>query len=251
MEAALLQLGLNDEEAELYLALLELGGGFASQLAKKVTRKRSSSYHTLARLVEKGLASRTTRGRTSFYIPEEPEQLVRLARKRLDAVERVLPELRSIQNTIASKPKVKFYERASGIEEIFEETLQAEGEILGYTNLSLLIELLPGFFRRYTRERLKRGIKVRYLSPRPATGIDLVEEFLTEGGDPQLLEILFINPEQFPFENEVAIYGDKVAVMSLSKREQIALLIESKTVSTTMKAVFDLAWIGASNFIAR
>lgn len=245
------QLGLSDEEAELYLAMLEMGGGYASLLAKKVTRKRSSSYHTLGRLVEKGLANRTSKGKFSFFTPAEPEQLIRIARDRLEAAEKALPELRSIQNTLANKPKVKFYERASGIEEIFEETLQAEGEILGYTNLSLLIELLPGFFRRYTRERLRRGIKVRYLSPRPESGIDLVEEFLTERGNPDLLEILFINPEQFPFENEFAIYGDKVAVMSLSKREQIALLIESKTVSTTMKAVFDLAWIGASNFIAR
>lgn len=96
---------------------------------------------------------------------------------------------------------------------------------------------------------MKRGIKVRYISPRPARGVDLIEEFFT-GEDQRLLEILFVNPQQFPFENEFTVYGGKVAIMSLSPKEQFALLLESKTLSATMKAVFDLAWLGASNFSA-
>ena len=246
----LIQLGLSEEESELYLSMLELGGGFASQLAKKASRKRSSSYHTLNRLVEKGLATRVKKGSYQFFSPEPPETIVELTRRRCSTAEKLLPELQSIQNTMAKKPKIKFFERQSGIETIFEDTLTAEGEILGYTNLSLLAELFPGYFRRYTRERMKRGIKVRYLSPQPLRGHDLIEELFPEGPDAGLLEILFINPNQFPFQNEIAIYGDKVAIMSLSRKEQIAILIESKTVSSTMKAIFDLAWIGACGFIA-
>ena len=53
----------------------------------------------------------------------------------------------------------------------------------------------------------------------------------------------------YQFENEIAIYGKKVAIMSLSAGESIGILIESETLSCTMRAVFNLAWIGASNFI--
>lgn len=250
MRDRLVQLGLNDEEAELYLAMLELGGGYASHLARHTGRNRSSSYHTLNRLTEKGLATKFTKGKYQYFAPEPPEKIVQLAQLRFQSAKQLMPELLSIQNTLASKPRIKFFERASGIETIFEETLSAEGEILGYTNLALLIELFPGYFRRYTRERMKRGIRVRYLSPRPKEGTALIQEMLSEQCDVSTLEVLFINPEQFPFQNEIAIYGSKVAVMSLSREEQIAILIESETVSKTMKAVFDLAWIGASSFIA-
>lgn len=81
-----------------------------------------------------------------FFSPQPPERLLSITRDRLSLVEQVMPELRSLQNTLASKPKVKFFERASGIEEIFEESLQADSEILGYTNLSLLIKASRAFF---------------------------------------------------------------------------------------------------------
>jgi len=247
----LIQLGLSDEDAEFYVSMLEMVGGYASELARKTGRKRSSSYHTLNRLVEKGLVTKYSKGNVQYFTPEPPDRIVQFAKLRFESAKSLLPELQSIQNTLASKPKIKFYQRSSGIEAIFEDTLSAQGEILGYTNLSLLMELFPGFFRRYTEERMQRGIKVRYLSPRPERGLEVFEELFPRGADLGLLEVLFINPEQFPFKNEIAIYGNKVAIMSLAQEELIGILIESSTVSLSMKSVFDLAWIGASSFIAR
>lgn len=244
------QLGFRSEEAELYLALLQMGGGYAAQVAKRAAQKRSSSYHTLQKLVERGLVRKVLKGSVHYFMAEDPERIVEIQRSRLDTAAKVLPELQSVQNSLANKPRVKFFQRKSGIEEIFEETLSAQGEILGYTNLALLVELFPGYLKRYTRERMKRGIKVRYLSPRPEHGIGFVEELFPHGIEESLLEILFVNPREFPFQHEVAIYGEKVAIMSLSQKEQIALLIESKSLAATMKAVFDLAWVGATGFIA-
>jgi sugar-specific transcriptional regulator TrmB len=244
------QLGFRNEEAELYLALLQMGGGYASQLSRKAAQKRSSSYHTLQKLVERGLVRKVMKGSVQYFVPEEPERIVEIQRSRLDAAAKILPELQSIQNSLANKPRVKFFQHKSGIEEIFEQTLSAEGEILGYTNLALLVEIFPGYLKRYTRERMKRRIKVRYLSPRPEQGMGFVEELFPRGLEESLLEILFVNPREFPFQHEVAIYGEKVAIMSLSQKEQIALLIESKTLAVTMKAIFDLAWVGATGFIA-
>ena len=134
MPERLVPLGLNDDAAQLYLVLLELGGGYASQLAKRLGRNRSTTYHTVNKLVEKGLATRLRKGRYQYFAAEPPERIVQLAKMRFDRASDLLPELLSIQNTLARKPKIQFFERTSGIEEIFEQTLSAEGEILGYTN---------------------------------------------------------------------------------------------------------------------
>ena len=230
--------------------MLELGGGFVSQIAKKAGKHRATSYHTLNNLVDKGFATKFDRGKYQYFAPESPEKLVTIASANLKRAESLLPQLLSIQNQLSSKPKITFYERTSGIEEIFEDTLTAEDEILGYTNLTLITELFPDFFKRYTKMKFEKGIKTRYLSPEPLSPKMQVKNFFPAKGDPKLLEVLFVNPTQFAFENEIAIYGRKVAIMSLSKKEQIGILIESATLSQTMKAVFDLAWLGATAFIA-
>ena len=92
---------------------------------------------------------------------------------------------------------------------------------------------------------------MRYLSPKLQDEAPIIPEVFPGEASKKYLEILFINAEQFPFENEIAIYENKLAIMSLSRDEKIGLLIESKTISDTMKAVFNLAWIGATDFVAR
>src|SRR5262249_38421623 len=155
---------------------------------------------------------------------------------RFDTAVALLPELMSLQQKGAFKPQAKFLEGRKGIEEIFQSTLSAKSEILGLTNLNLLIDTLPDFFRRYTAERNRRGIRVRYISPRPEEGPGLVAEFLGAHGDSSLLEIVFVNPSLYPFQNEIAIFDNWVAILSLTKREQYALLIESQSAARTMKA---------------
>lgn len=249
----LTQLGLSAEEATVYLAILQLGGSGASEIAKLSKKNRATTYHTLQNLQELGLVSKVNKRGRQFFSPANPQALVNRATQQLDVANSLLPELLSVLNNKKAKPKVRFFEGISGIETVMNDTLSAKSEILGYTNLALLAEIFPGYFRRYNNERMRKGVKVRYLSPRPNyqipnQGLAFLEEFLPESLNLNLIEILFIDPEQFPFRNEIAIYDNKVALMTLSKEEQIGLLVESESVATTMQAIFNLAWLGASNF---
>lgn len=251
MQEDLIQLGLTEDESAVYIAMLELGGGYVSQIAKKAGKHRATCYHTLNNLISKSLATKFEKGKYQFFSPEHPEKIVTQAKSNLNRAEALLPELLSIQNTLTGKPKIKFFERRSGIETVFQDKLTSKDAILGYTNLALVTELFPDFYRKYTKEKIQKGIKSRYLSPKMSGPADLVSSFFPAKADPDLLEILFINPDEFPFQNEVAIYENKVAIMSLSKEEQIAILIESHTFSNTMRNIFDLAWLGATCFVAR
>lgn len=246
----LLDFGVPEDEARVYLAMLELGGGYVSQIAKKAEKQRATCYHTLSNLERRGLARKIERGKRLFYSAEPPEHLVQLAQSRADSLREALPQLLSIQNTLASKPKISYFERTSGIEAIFEDTLSARGEILGYTNLEAMLELFPDFFRKYLREKSRRGIHTRYLSPYPRGGVDKLGKLLAPDEAGGALEVLFINREQFPFKNEIAIYGNKAALMSLSQNEHIGILIESLSVAQTLRAIFDLSWLGATSFVA-
>ncbi|MBM3231609.1 hypothetical protein FJZ28_04790 [Candidatus Peregrinibacteria bacterium] len=60
-----------------------------------------------------------------------------------------------------------------------------------------------------------------------------------------------MNRDQFLFENEVLIFNNSVGIVSLNADELLGLIVESPTFARTMKAVFDLAWLGATAFVAK
>jgi sugar-specific transcriptional regulator TrmB len=251
MLAELLKVGLSNEEAKVYLACLEINGGPVSTIAKKAGIQRVSCYHTLENLRDKQLVSQVMKNGIKYFTPEPPEQLEKLALEKLNTVKGLLPELKSLSSSLAFKPRIRFYEGRDGVERVFSESLSARGEILGYTNLQSVLDFFPKFFERYTHEKLRRRIKTRYLSPTTVESVHVMDPYLPKDYDPNLIEILLVNKDQFPFENEILIYGNIVGIVSLNPDELLGLIVESPTFARTMKAVFDLAWLGATAFVAR
>ena len=251
MITELLKLGLSQEEAKVYLACLEINGGPVSVIASKAGVNRVSCYHTIENLLKKRLLSQYNRNNVKCFAPESPEQLVSIAAEKVNMAKGLLPQLQSLAGGSAFKPKIRFYEGRDGVERVFMESLEAEGEILGYTNLKSVTEFFPNFFKRYTEKRLKKGIKTRYLSPTTVESVKVMDPFLPKEYDPNLIEIFLVNKDQFPFENEILIFGSSVGVVSLYKDELLGLIVESPTFAKTMKAVFDLAWLGATAFVAK
>jgi hypothetical protein len=89
------------------------------------------------------------------------------------------------------------------------------------------------------------------LSPHLPEALTYLQTYYPRGFDPNLVEILFVNPGEFPFEYEITIYGDKVAVLSLNPEERMGLIIESPVYAKTQRAIFQLAWLGATSFVAK
>lgn len=247
----LLKLGLSSEEAKVYLACLEINGGPVSVISRKAEVNRVSCYHTIDNLIKKRLLSQYNRNGVKCFAPEPPEKLEDLAKEKVNIAHSLLPELKSLASTVGFKPRIRFYEGQDGVERVFTESLSAKGEILGYTNLQQVTEFIPEFFKDYTEKRLKKGIKTRYLSPNVVESVHCLDPFLPEKYNPNLIEILLVNSDQFPFENEILIFGNEVGVVSLNPDEMLGLIVESATFAKTMKAVFDLAWLGATAFVAK
>jgi len=247
----LINLGLTEEEAKVYLAILELGGSFVSAIARRGGVNRSTCYHTLDNLTKKGLVSSYKKGNVLCFNAEEPKRFLHMAEERMQKAKSLIPQLEAMTGTLGYKPKIRFYEGIEGIKNIFEDVLGNKGEVLGYTNLKGLGELFPDYFRQYCLKKVKLGIKTRYIAPALAEGVDMIDQFYPKKYDPNLLEILMVNPKEFNFQNEIAIYGNKVAIFSLNPDELIGLILESKAFAESMKSFFDLAWLGATAFVAK
>src|SRR3989338_4763915 len=263
MISELLKLGLTDEEARIYVACLEINGGPVSVIARKANVHRVSAYHTLENLLEKRLISVYNRNGVKCFAPEAPEKLEQIALEKVHLAKMLLPQLKTLASAQGFRPRIRFYEGMDGVERVFTESLAAKGdmsaiapsgakaEILGYTNLKQIAERIPTFFAQYTHRRMKSGIKVRYLSPNTVESVHAIDPFLPEKYDPNLIEILLVNKDQFPFDNEILLFGNQVGIVSLNPEELLGIMVESATLARTMKAIFDLAWLGATAFVAK
>ncbi|MDA1060385.1 MAG: hypothetical protein O3B47_01180 [bacterium] len=251
MLAELTQLGLSQEEAKVYLATLELGGSYASNIARKAGVNRATCYHTLNNLKSKGFLNSFNKGKVLWFNAEPPQVIANIQEEKLEKAKELIPQLLSISNTLAFKPKIRFYEGIEGVKTIFEDILNTKEELLGYTNLNGLGNIMSDYFKKFCEKKIKNKIKTRIISPSTKDATKLIKQFYPKDYDKNLVEILLVNKDEFYFENDISIYENKVAVVSLNPDEVIGLIIESPTLAKSMRSIFNLAWLGATAFVAR
>jgi sugar-specific transcriptional regulator TrmB len=235
--------GLSSEEAELYIKGLELGSVPASTYAKVTGFNRITTYNMLESMVERGLATSVKRERSKFYEPVSPESLAVEVRKNADALERSLPELRSLRGAEYRKPHVKFFEGWDGVRRVYEDTLTAKSEILNFANSLAVRQFWPSYDDEYVAERVRRKIRLRGIAPDDETGRRVHGE-----DKKKYREIRLVPAKQFDFQNEINIYDHKMAICSFptkSEQDIFGVIIESQEVAKAQRQIFELAWNSA------
>lgn len=230
--------GLDEKEAQLYLSGLQLGSAPASEYAKSTGLNRITAYNTLEGMVQKGHFAVVRKVRSKWYAPVAPEYLALEARKNVDALDRAIPELRSLRGAKYRKPNVRFFEGWEGVKHVYEDTLTAKTELLNFANSAVVRRFWPNYDEEYVAARVKRGIRLRGIAPDDEMGRRV------HGEDKERLrEIRLVPAKDFDFTNEINVYDHKVAICSFgSPKDMFAVIIESKEVAETQRQIFEMAW---------
>lgn len=242
LEGILEHIGLSEAEAQLYLIGLQLGSAPASDYAKGTGMNRVTGYNVLEGLVMRGLFTVSKSSRGKQYAPVAPEYLAVEARKNADALERVLPELRSMRGAQYRKPHVRFFEGWEGVRKVYEDTLTAKTEILNFANSGVVRRYWPQYDSEYVAERVKRGVRLRGIAPDDAIGRRV------HGQDKlNIREIRLVPARDFDFRNEINVYDSKVAICSFDSglrgdADMFGVIIESPQVAETQRQIFEMAW---------
>lgn len=234
--------GLDEKESELYLSGLQLGSAPASEYAKAAGSNRITAYNMLEMLVRRGLftVERSTRGKC--YTPVAPEYLAVEVRKNAEAIDRSLPELRSLQGAHYRKPHVRFFEGWEGVRRVYEDTLTAKTEILNFANSAVVRKHWPNYDAEYVAQRVERDIYLRGIAPDDETGRRV------HGQDREMCrEIRLVSAKEFDFKNEIKVYDHKVTIASFDSglrgdTDMFGVIIESKEVAKTLRQIFEMAW---------
>lgn len=230
--------GMDTREAHLFLTGLELGSAPASDYAKRTKLNRITAYNILELLVKRGLFTAVKKERATWYSPVSPEFVALEAKKNADALQRSLPELRSLRGSAQRSPKVRYFEGWEGVRHVYEDTLTAESELLNFANSAAVRQFWPDYDDEYVRERVKQGIRLRGIAPDDEAGRRV------HGEDKEKLrEIRLVSAADFDFTNEINIYDHKVAICSFgSEKDVFGIIIESKEVAKTQRQIFEMAW---------
>lgn len=235
-------LGLDEKEAETYVALLSLGPSPVQKIAAETGLNRSSLYVVLDRLQRHGLVSIAADKGVRRYVAVSPERLERAVKERLEkaqltrqAIESLLPEIRALAKHVRHKPRMTVLVGIEGMRRAFEISLENnERKMRVFSNAGKIGRSLPDYLPKYVRERFKRGIAMYGIHPGDEAGVEYVRH-VPRGSD----ELIYLPPDQFGFPSDFAIFENKIAFMS--HEHQLCVAIESKGVADVMKAVFDLA----------
>ncbi len=246
----LIEFGLSEKEAKLYISLLELEVAGVNEIARKAGINRSSAYVVIESLKKRGLVSVSVDKLIQEYVAASPDSLLRIAHdvskkhsETKNKIEQILPELKALYKGTRHRPKVMVYDDQEKINELClslnnEPNLQ---KIRVYEDPEGMYEnLSKDFIETDCEMRSKKNIKMVMISPNTQLSKEIMQKYKSfKKSD----EISLIPKNKFSYSKEtvsVTVYEKKVKFYSV--KDSFAIIIENDMIAETLKNIFDLAW---------
>jgi sugar-specific transcriptional regulator TrmB len=242
-------LGLSDNEAKVYLAMLELGPAAVLEIASKAEINRPTAYVQIESLKKRGLVSTQTKGKKQLFMAESPEHLEGMLDNQIHQVAvqkeifaQMLPNLLSVYQSSGSRPTVRFFDGKEGILRVQTLVLKSgASEVLGISSFDDVLQLFPNHLKDYSKKRIQKQIPSRliYSSSKGP---------MLSASDPESSrQTKFIPPEKMPFSGDITIFANSVVIVS-TKGQVSAVVIEHPGIADSFRGFFNFLWEFASQF---
>lgn len=239
------KVGLSDKEAKVYLATLELAQATAQEISKKSGVNRTTTYVILHTLIKKGLTSSFLQDEKTYYVAEDPEVLLslyslqeKIIEQQEEMFQEIFANIKSVFQQSSGHPTVRFFEGKDGLIEMSDDFIFSGAD--QSFNVFSVDDLKEVFSdeerRRMARARIQKDIKVKAIYT--YSGDEKVSPaFLTETHG----EKIKISKKKYPITCDIALYNNRVRIVSLGKRLS-GVIIEDEEIHRTLSSLFQLAW---------
>jgi HTH-type transcriptional regulator, sugar sensing transcriptional regulator len=242
-EQDLQNLGLSEKETKVYLASLEMGPETVQNIAKQSGINRATTYVQIGTLKAKGLMSEFEKGKKTYFVAENPgrlKNLMRVFEKELElkrsGIDNILPKLVDMFEGMGERPRVRFFEGFEGVSAIRQEYLKGKSKVsesfINYDKIELLFQ---GRQDSHSEQRANKKIKSLVLYTRaagPLKGYSDPKKFRTAK---------HVKTKKYDFAADVTTYDNNTILVSY-RTNPIGVIIESKEITDTIRAMFYLIW---------
>jgi len=226
--------GLSEKEIAVYLELLPLGSVTINEISKRLGYPRSTVYHLLEYLMNKGLVASIIKKKVNYYSATEPEKLKDDLVEKQQLIESILPELKNLKSKIKEPSSVEIYEGFNGIHTILSDLVRVDQEVYYFGGYKKSLEALKHLPDHVRRARIEKGIRAKMI-------YDQVDEPILHTKEYQKVSELKFYEGFKDFPAMIFIYGDKVSIFS-HKTDLVGVIIKNKDVAEAVKMIFEMYW---------
>lgn len=236
------KIGLNENEANLYLVSLSLGPSSAIQLAKKIGVSRQMIYVLLPLLIEKGLIQSTKIGSKQLYQAADPETLKDIAEKSLEEINKLIPVLKSKQATNSAVPLITVYENPLAMRKwyrkMFAEAKKGD-EMLIWSATTRWLSMDEKFYQDYIQKKHKIGIVDRVIAPDTKDAREYMNKMAVINGEWRF------DSKHWGQNSELWIWKNDICFGTLRENATNLIVIESADLAAIERYNFENAWAQA------
>jgi sugar-specific transcriptional regulator TrmB len=230
-ERVLMESGLSQNEARIYLALVRMGPSTAAQIIKKIGAYRANTYDALDKLHSKGLISSITKVNVKQYQASPPAKLLDSLREKEQSLNAIMPELEADFKSSKSMEEIQVFKGKAGLRTVMEDILKENKTFYVFGGAGKLSDALKFYIPHWHTERERQRLWTKIIYEKRMKG---------KTGDYKFVEKRYLKPES-GFPTTVGIYGDKV-VEFIFGEEPLIVLIRSKKASSGFMEFFNLLW---------
>lgn len=240
--------GLEEDEAQVYLELLEKREATALGISRCIGMGRTRVYRILDKLMAKELVVEQLESSGFKFVANEPSKLELLLTKKegeMAALRSSLPEVVNLLKTKADSgvpgSKVLFYRGQEGLSRVNWNLLQARGEILSYEVATADAYLPQAEAEKMRRELVERKIFTRTLTNKTSVGqFTKVKELMEKW-----CEIRHISESELSVQMDVFIYNEVVAIGNyLGEGDVFCVEMHNPQLAVMQRQIFELLWTG-------
>lgn len=228
--------GFTEKEARVYLALLELGKGDVSDIAKISELKRSIIYVLLEGLIKRGHVSELPNQKINTYQAVDPSFILSQLKTTTRNFSEMLPILRTLHNKGIGRPKITYHENKENIWKIYE-SINFAPEAFFISSYEKIDNLFPGALDKWVNDYKEDLI--------PVKGKHLLvnNEFELKAGKKiaQCGQQVRYLPNIKNSAMDFSLWENKLAITSLED-EPFIVVIESESLVKSLLPIFEIAW---------
>lgn len=241
------RLGLNDNEREVYLAVLKAGKASPARIAKETAINRTTVYSVSRKLISLGLIGEDLSATVGYLYAEKPEALEHMFTKE----EAVLKERKALAQTIAkelsvlpsgktySVPRIKFIEEADLTDYLYKQYqlwgqsgAERDNTWWGYIDNSFTNEYKEWI--HWTWKHGPKGQKALLFANETA-----IEQEVSSAHADRVTRSL---PEGQEFDSSFWVIGDYVLMAQTRSRPHYLVEIYDSVLARNQRQVFKMMW---------
>jgi len=229
------EVGLTNNEIEVYLTLLQKGSISVNEIAERSGLHRQAVYDALDRLLEKGFVSYVTKNNKKYFQGINPERILEYITEKGEKIKSILPDLINLTKLPREDTFVEMFKGKSIVRTVYRDIIKEFQKKPGEVLISGVDE------RKFIEEdkiALQQHLnKLRKLKCKERILIRAGDVYFVEG--PQTT-YKWISEDAFN-PTPIYVYNNKLTII-IWGNPNYAIMVENKDLADSYRKQFNLLW---------